>query len=160
MNKVAERCRFPAMLDVGTGTGVLAIAGKALGARFTVGIDIDPAAVFVARRNVGLNAGLPPIPGEADSSVHLLVSGMESIKGVFDIVAANLAAPTILNLRDSLVAATGQLLILSGIADAMAREVVVSYSSAGCPPIMLKRRDGWNAALLETKAPCGKSGPT
>ena len=50
----------PTMLDVGTGTGVLAIAGKMLGTGFTVGLDVDPAAVFIARRNVALNRGCDP----------------------------------------------------------------------------------------------------
>ncbi|HMK37197.1 MAG TPA: 50S ribosomal protein L11 methyltransferase [Desulfomonilaceae bacterium] len=53
---VAETNRpEPTMLDVGTGTGVLAIAAKALGTGLTVGLDTDPAAVFTAKRNVGLN---------------------------------------------------------------------------------------------------------
>lgn len=145
----------PTMLDVGTGTGVLAIAGKVLGTGFTVGLDVDPAAVFIARRNLALNSGCDPAPAEERSSIQMVMGGSESIKGVFDIVAANLAAPTLLNLRDSLVAATGSFLILSGIADAMAEEVVRSYSSAGCFTIMSRRREEWNAALLQKRGFAG-----
>lgn len=142
----------PTMLDVGTGTGVLAIAGKALGTGFTVGLDVDPAAVFIARRNLTLNKGCNPASAEEFPAIQMFVGGPESIKGVFEIVAANLAAPTLLKLRDSLVAATGSFLILSGIADAMADEVVRSYSSAGCFTIMRRRREEWNAALLQKRS--------
>ena len=145
----------PSMLDVGTGTGVLAIAGKALGTGFTVGLDVDPAAVFIARRNLALNVGCNPVPADSRPSIQMVVGGSESIKGVFDIVAANLAAPTLLNLRDSLLSATGSFLILSGIADAMAEEVVRSYNSAGCFTIMSRRREEWNAALLQKRGLAG-----
>jgi ribosomal protein L11 methyltransferase len=141
----------PAMLDVGTGTGVLAIAGKALGTGFTVGLDVDPAAVFIARRNVELNGSSNLAPGQGNASVELMVGGAECIKTDFDIVAANLAAPTLLNLRDNLVAASGLFLVLSGIADAMAEEVIRSYESAGLLSVMRKRREEWNAVLWQKR---------
>jgi ribosomal protein L11 methyltransferase len=150
-----ETVPLPTMLDVGTGTGVLAIAGKILGTGFTVGLDVDPAAVFIARRNVALNMNSNPTSAVSRPSIQMVVGGSESVKGVFDIVAANLAAPTLLNLRDSLVAATRSFLILSGIADAMAEEVVRSYSSADCFPIMSRRREEWNAALLQKRSFAG-----
>jgi len=143
--------RMPTLLDVGTGTGVLAVAAKALGAGFTLGLDIDPAAVFVARRNAELNSHCYPIQAEPSAPIHMVVGGAECVKGRFDIVTANLAAPTLLSLRDNLVTATGSLLILSGIADAMADEVVGSYSSAGCLCVMRFRRDEWNASLFEKR---------
>lgn len=155
IGRADETGRFPSMLDAGTGTGVLAIAGKALGAGFTVGLDIDPAAVFIARRNIALNSGGIPAAAEPSPSIQLVVGGPESIKGVFDIVTANLAAPTLLNLCDSLRAATGSFLILSGIADAMAEEVVRSYSMEGCFVLMRKRREEWNAALFQRKGFAG-----
>ncbi len=145
----------PTMMDVGTGTGVLAIAGKRLGTGFTVGLDVDPAAVFIARRNLALNSRCNPTSAAESPSIHMVVSGPESIKGVFEIVAANLAAPPLLNLRDSLVAATGSFLILSGVADAMAEEVVRSYGSTGCFTIMSRRREEWNAALLQKRSFAG-----
>jgi ribosomal protein L11 methyltransferase len=147
--KDARPC--PDMLDVGTGTGVLAIAAKALGTGFTAGLDVDPAAVFIARRNVELNRDPNLVLGQGNSSVELMVGGAECVKGVFDIVAANLAAPTLLNLRDNLVTATGSFLVLSGIADAMVEEVVRSYQSAGLFPVMRKRRDEWNAVWWQKR---------
>ncbi|MFH1112313.1 MAG: 50S ribosomal protein L11 methyltransferase [Pseudomonadota bacterium] len=59
----------PTLLDVGTGTGVLAIAGKLLGTGFTVGLDLDAASVFTARRNLELNglvlSGRSPVTSSA-----------------------------------------------------------------------------------------------
>ncbi len=58
-----DHCK-PSMLDVGTGTGVLAIAAEALGSGFTVGLDIDAAAIFTAKRNVGLNSSSDCVLGD------------------------------------------------------------------------------------------------
>jgi ribosomal protein L11 methylase PrmA len=68
----------PTLLDVGTGTGVLAIAGKSLGTGFTVGLDIDSASVFTARRNVDLN-GLA-LSGRSSVTRSALVSRPETWK--------------------------------------------------------------------------------
>ncbi|MGB6066026.1 MAG: 50S ribosomal protein L11 methyltransferase [Desulfomonilaceae bacterium] len=137
------------VLDVGTGTGVLAIAGVALGASFAVGLDVDPAAVFVARRNVALNSASNLMPEGTNSSIHMFVGESEAVKGCFNIVVANLAAPTLLNVLESIVAAAKPFVILSGIADAMAEEVVRSYSAAGLRPIESRQCDGWNAVLFK-----------
>lgn len=137
----------PAMLDVGTGTGVLAIAAKALGTGFTVGLDIDSVAVFTAKRNVGLN-GLGLLEGESAAGVDLLVGGADCIKARFPIVTVNLVAPVLLRLCEELTARVGETLILSGIADVMASDVLQSYESAGLSVLDHRRREGWNAALF------------
>lgn len=138
----------PSMLDVGTGTGVLAIAAKALGSGFTVGLDIDGAAVFTARRNLGLNR---PSENYHGDSVVLLLGGSECIRGQFDIVAANVAAPLLLRLRDTLAHATGKYLVLSGIADEMIDAVLAAYDSGDLELTGKAERDGWNAALLKRR---------
>ncbi len=106
-------CSAPSMLDVGTGTGVLAIAARLSGAGLIVAHDIDKAAVVVARRNLQLN-GIDCGIGENDpNSVHLFVGGVDCVKGEFPIVAANLAAPTLLRVRDQLTPRVGRYLALS-----------------------------------------------
>ncbi|MBI5248995.1 MAG: 50S ribosomal protein L11 methyltransferase [Desulfomonile tiedjei] len=135
----------PAMLDVGTGTGVLSIAGMAMGTGFTVGLDIDPSAVFTARRNLQINAlTLSVDPGLA----AFFIGGVQSVGRTFEIVAANLAAPTLLRIKDDLIACTGSLLILSGIAEVMADEVIGNYGSGGLKLIRREQREGWAAAVL------------
>ncbi|MBI5569860.1 MAG: 50S ribosomal protein L11 methyltransferase [Desulfomonile tiedjei] len=139
----------PSMLDVGTGTGVLAIAGRALGTGFTVGLDIDGAAIFTARHNLHLN-GLTRGAAE-EASVHLFIGGVEAVGGTFTVVAANLAAPTLLRVSRPLRSCVAGLLVLSGIAEAMAEEVLEAYRSAGLALRSSLHRDGWNAALFDAK---------
>ena len=145
MKRLSELGAHPSMLDVGTGTGVLAIAAKALGAAFTVGLDIDSSAVFTARRNFEINANLTP---EGCRPAAFFVGGVQSLGGTFEIVAANLAAPTLLRIREDLVACAGSLLVLSGIAEVMADEVMDAYSSEGLSLISRELREGWDAAVF------------
>jgi ribosomal protein L11 methyltransferase len=137
----------PSMLDVGTGTGVLAIAARRLGAGKIVAHDIDRAAVVVARRNLRLN-GIDCGPMEDDKAgVQLFIGGVDCVKGQFAIVAANLAAPTLLRIKEQLRSRVGKYLVLSGIADPMVRQVLESYSGE---LVLLRHlsRDEWNSALF------------
>jgi ribosomal protein L11 methyltransferase len=147
VKKLGGQIPSPTLVDAGTGTGVLSIAGKALGCGFTVGFDIDSAAVFTARRNLRLN-GMAHDEGTPDRSVDLFVGGADSIKGLFDIVAANLAAPTLIKLRHGLSELVGTFLILSGIAEVMEDAVVTAYRSANLHLVNQDKKDGWSAALF------------
>ncbi len=98
-----------AVLDVGTGSGILAIAAARLGATRVLGCEIDVDACRVARENVALN-------GVADR-VEVTDRAIEEIDGVFDLVIANIMAEENVRLAGELVARLapqGQL-ILSGI---------------------------------------------
>lgn len=130
------------MLDVGTGTGILVIAAKRLGAGFTVGLDIDAAAIYSARRNLQLN-GL-----KSKDSVELLIGGVESVRGTFKIVTANLVAPLLLELSENLGNLVEKFLVVSGVADTMAPKVLESFSSQGLTPVISKNDRSWNAALF------------
>lgn len=94
-------------LDVGTGSGVLAIAAKKLGVKKAVGIDIDAVALGVARRNARINR------------TGIIVSNkqLEAVKGSFSIVTANIISRELKRLAPALVrkVAPGGFLILSGI---------------------------------------------
>lgn len=137
----------PTLLDVGTGTGVLAIAGRAFGAGLTVALDTDFAAVAAAKRNVCLNGlGHGTVEG---SSVQLLIGGVDALVGEFDLVVANLVAPVLLRLREHLESRVGRQLILSGIADPMMDDVVRTYSSGRLNLVTTKQEAGWNATLFE-----------
>jgi ribosomal protein L11 methyltransferase len=141
----------PSMLDVGAGTGVLAIAGMALGTGLTIGLDIDSSAVFAARRNLQLNA--PVLSGNDLGSASFFVGGVQSIAAEFEIVAANLAAPTLLKIREDLAVCTGSLLVLSGIAEVMSEEVISAYNFGGLRLETRQVREGWAAALFVRKDP-------
>jgi ribosomal protein L11 methyltransferase len=111
------------VLDVGTGSGILAIAAKLLGARRVVGTDNDPVAIRVAEENAALNQV------ELDLSTQTL----HGVKGPFPLVVANIMAGTLIELAPLLVrqVAPGGTLLLSGILDFQADEVAAAYAAAG-----------------------------
>ncbi len=97
------------VLDVGTGSGVLALAAAALGARIAVGLDTDAEAVFVARENVRRHAF-----GER---VHLYAGPLAAAAGAFDLVLANMLAEEILPEAGRILARAGRSgrVVLSGV---------------------------------------------
>ena len=137
----------PSVLDVGTGTGVLAIAARVLGAGDVVGLDIDSSAVFTARRNLELNGPTIRRSG-GDDAIPFFVGTTRAAGGVFDVVIANLAAPTLIRLFEDLTELTGSDLILSGIADAMEATVLETYGSGGLDLLRHIKKEGWNAFLF------------
>lgn len=83
-----ELLKGRSVLDVGTGSGVLALAAVALGARIAVGLDTDPDAVFVARENLARHP--------FGSRVRLYAGPLAAVEGAFDLVVANMLAEEIL----------------------------------------------------------------
>jgi ribosomal protein L11 methyltransferase len=129
-------------LDIGTGSGILAIALAKMGVSNVVAIDNDPIALKVAQVNVRRN--------RVGKMVTLSNRGMGRIKRLFTIVVANLTAETIVDLADALkgkVSPRGYL-ILSGILRPKAGEVLRHF----CPsPFTLARRvnqSEWTTLLL------------
>ncbi|HEY5996827.1 MAG TPA: 50S ribosomal protein L11 methyltransferase, partial [Candidatus Deferrimicrobiaceae bacterium] len=97
------------VLDVGSGTGILAVAARKLGAGSVTAVDIDARACRATRRNLALNG--------VEDRVEVIEAGVESVQGRFGIVLANLRTPILLNVMDGVVGrvAEGGVLILSGI---------------------------------------------
>ncbi len=129
-----------AVLDVGTGSGVLAIAAKKLGAGPTVANDIDPQAVEIARENAANNA----VEG-----VAWTVKPLERIRGTFDLVLANIFANVLCHLAPRLSSATAARgrLLLTGILDEQAAEVLAAFEREGMK--LARRRDRGEWVLLE-----------
>lgn len=110
------------VLDVGTGTGVLAIAAKRLGAGRVVAIDNDPTSVELARENAELN-GVAEIAISGDP--------VERIEGTFDLVLANIVANTLVDLAPAIVAKTGRALVLAGVLVSQREQVESAYVAQG-----------------------------
>jgi ribosomal protein L11 methyltransferase len=110
------------VLDVGTGTGVLALMARKLGAARVVGVDNDPMSVTLARENAALNG----IAG-----VELSGATLDAIEGRFDLVVANILANTLVELAPTLVAHTRGRLVLAGVLIPQVDEVREAFERAG-----------------------------
>lgn len=125
-------------LDVGTGSGILMMAAARLGAKTVTGIDNDPIAVDVARKNLMKN-GI--------TKNCRLVSGslLDPIRGRYDLVAANILAEVIIELLDDVgrVIRPGGFLVASGIIDERRQAVVDKMVSAGFTILKTATRDEW-----------------
>jgi ribosomal protein L11 methyltransferase len=131
-------------LDVGTGSGILAIALVKSGARSVLALDVDPLALKVARGNLRYNG--------VQKKVHLSGAKLSRIKTLFAVVVANLTAETIIDQAIALekrVARKG-LLILSGILNPKAKQVVKQF--AGDFQVTRRKREKeWVTLLLRKK---------
>ncbi len=128
------------LLDVGTGSGILAIAAMKLGIRKAMGIDIDPAALSNARKNTRLN----------NVKVALTKRPLEEIPGLFTLVVANIQSKTLLELRPLLTRKVRPegFLLLSGILKEEAEEVKRGFAAVGLKPYRVLRSGEWAALLL------------
>jgi ribosomal protein L11 methyltransferase len=109
------------VIDVGTGSGVLAIAASRLGASRVVGIDDDADAVTAARENLELNSG---------SEVTLLVADLRSVDlGPADVVIANLTGGLLIAVAHTLqdLVARGGRLVLSGLMTGEEADVLAAF---------------------------------
>jgi ribosomal protein L11 methyltransferase len=105
------------MLDVGTGSGILAIYGVKLGAYRVIAVDIDPEALRWANRNIALN--------KLSGAIELSPGPLEQLKGTFSLIAANLILGEILRLFSVLtrLLIPNGWLILSGILREQVNEI-------------------------------------
>jgi ribosomal protein L11 methyltransferase len=120
------------VLDVGTGSGVLAIAARRLGARRALGIDNDPDAVRCARENLRLNRGLDGVAFHtADLTFGWDVLRQEEGLAAADAVTANLTGSLLCRSAPALLAALarGGTLIVSGLLEEERNDVVAAYGA-------------------------------
>lgn len=104
------------LLDVGTGSGLLALLAVAAGARRVAGIDVDPKAIAAARENAGLNQG-----GER---VDFSLTPLAAVSDVYAVVVANITETTLCELAPELARVTapeGRLLLTGLVAGDTAR---------------------------------------
>lgn len=144
-DELLKKERFERVLDVGCGTGVLAIAAARTGSKIAVGTDIDAPSVRIANENAKLNM--------ADAKfVH--ASGLNDRKvrghGPYDLVFANILAPPLIALSQDIKKALhiGGVAILSGLLRTQERRVTAAYLSRGFVLERRIHRDAWSALVL------------
>jgi ribosomal protein L11 methyltransferase len=137
--------RFARVLDVGAGTGVLAIAAARTGALVAVGSDIDPVSVRIARENASLNHARARFV-RADGLAHRAVAGA----GPYDLVFANILARPLVRLAPGIgrALAPSGLAILSGLLRHQQRYVAAAYLARGFRIQRRYHRDAWATLVL------------
>jgi ribosomal protein L11 methyltransferase len=151
LDHVLKRYRPRRVLDLGTGTGVLAIAAaKALQIE-VLASDIDPASVRVARENARLN--------ETGGLVHTIrATGFSAPQFLqarpFDLVLANILANPLRQMATPMARhlAPSALVILSGLLTPQAAGVIAAYRARGLVPLRHLRIEGWSSLLLRYTA--------
>ena len=126
------------MLDIGTGSGILAIAALKLGAASAEGVDIDPVAVRTAVENAALN--------QVEDRFSGLVGNLsDQASGTYQIITANIVANAIISLSPAVpgLLAEGGHFIASGIIDTRADEVEEALRAAGLTVAARKEKRGW-----------------
>jgi ribosomal protein L11 methyltransferase len=135
------------VIDVGCGSGILSVAALKLGAALALGVDIDDASVKNSRENAEIN-GIP-----AETFIIGLGSVDEVKKGFFPlksapVVLANILAPVLVRLFDAGLADLidpGGVIILSGILDHLAGDVIAAGERQGLKFIEKRQMNDWVA---------------
>jgi ribosomal protein L11 methyltransferase len=140
-----KRRRFPRVLDVGCGTGVLAIAAARTGTGVALGSDIDGPSVRIANENATLNrarARFVHAPGLNDPRVRRFAP--------YDLVFANILAPPLVALAEDIRRALkpGGIAILSGLLRTQQRRIIAAYASHGFRLERRLHRDAWATLVL------------
>lgn len=145
-NDLIKARRFDRVLDVGAGTGVLAIAAARTGARLARGTDIDAPSVRIARENAALN-------GARAEFVHASGLGHQRVRSAapYDLVFANILAPPLVALAQDIRGALrpGGVAILSGLLRTQERRVQAAYRSRGFRLLRRIHRDAWATLVIQ-----------
>ena len=134
------------VLDIGTGSGILAIAALRLGAACAEGVDIDPMCVRTAGENAQRN-------GVQDRFTVLVGDLSDKASGVYNIITANIVAAAILSLAPHVPAlmAPGAVFVASGIIDTRKEEVLAGLRGAGLDPFEVREKRGWVCIVCRKK---------
>ena len=131
-----------AVLDVGIGSGVLALAALVLGVPRATGLDIDDDALRVAAENARLNG--------MDGRLQLTRGGPDAVSGTWPLVLANVLAAPLIEMAPALVQRIGHrgVLVLSGIPASVEQNVDKAYERFGMRRVRAVSRAGWVALVL------------
>ena len=132
------------LLDVGCGSGILALAGAALGVG--LGVDLSWQAVLLARENARKN--------HQEATIQVVRGSTECLRGSFQVLAANLPPPVQLAKVEELtrLAAPGAIIILSGFRDTQEEALLTLYHAAGWSRSRRLTRDEWAIELPPEKS--------
>ena len=155
IDRLARRRRFRRVLDVGCGSGVLAIAAAKCWPARVLAVDNDPIAVRVARTNVALNGVARRVRVElAEGCAHTAVRRSRP----FDLVLANILADPLIELAPVLARhlAPGGHAVLSGLLDRQATAVIAAHRRQGLDLVDRAGHGPWVALVLAARRSAGR----
>jgi ribosomal protein L11 methyltransferase len=143
LDEIVQALPPDCVLDVGTGSGVLALAALMLGVPRALGIDIDDEALGVAAENARIN--------QLEDRLALKRGGPETITRTWPLVLANVLAAPLTEIAPTLVQRVGHHghLVLSGISSGVEPDVDHAYRRLGMRRVRVKSRAGWSALVLQ-----------
>ncbi len=140
---ISELGRCERFLDVGCGSGVLAIAcAKTFPEASGIAVDVDADAVDVSRENAVRNAVI--------DRISISATPVEEVHGPFDVVTANILPDVLIPLARPIAARVGDggTLILSGILRELADGVEAAYAALGLRTTARLDEEGWRALVM------------
>jgi ribosomal protein L11 methyltransferase len=137
------------VLDVGTGSGILAMAAVRLGAARAVGMDHDADAVECAREYAAVNGFGPELAVQC---------GTLTEERLYDCVLANLDRQTLLQLAAPLAASTGRILLASGVLTDQRQEIADAFARLDLYEKRVREQDGWLAIEFARIESCEGAG--
>lgn len=144
--RTLEGAKVDSFLDMGTGSGILAIAAKKLGFNEVAGFDVDGEAVAAAVANASKNAVA------AEFFKYALGSKTRRSLPKADLVAANILGPLLVKFAGEIVPAVGKYLIISGILTEIYPEVKAAFEALGLKEAKTVTIGEWTTGLLTLAA--------
>lgn len=129
------------VLDLGCGTGILALAAAKLGAQEVMAVDIDPTAVELSRKNARLNR----------QAINVIQGSLGEVSGRFHLIMANIHGDILMNLAPQLVERLlpGGYLLLSGVAYHENYQVLLTYGRLGIKTLKNRFLEEYTTLLME-----------
>ena len=130
------------VLDLGTGTGILAMTAAKLGAGHILAVDNDEDAVMAARLNADAN--------KLSDRIDLVHGSLEDVTADYDLVLANILAPIIITMAESGLAERvrhGGILVVSGILEEQADSVAAALEATGLQVTERRQQEEWIALV-------------
>jgi ribosomal protein L11 methyltransferase len=145
-DRLIKARKFNKVLDVGAGTGLLAIAAARTGSRIAVGTDIDRPSVRISKENAKVNRANARFVHASGLSNRLVTDNAP-----YDLVFANILARPLVSLAQDIKNALvpGGTVILSGLLRTQERMVKAAYVSRGFKVVNRIHRDAWAALVLQ-----------
>ncbi|USQ97802.1 50S ribosomal protein L11 methyltransferase [Caulobacter sp. RL271] len=145
-DRLLKARKFNKVLDVGAGTGLLAIAAARTGTKLAVGTDIDKPSVRIAKENAQVNKANARFVHASGLSNKLVAQNAP-----YDLVFANILARPLVSLVQDIKHALvpGGTVILSGLLRTQERMVKAAYLSRGFKVVTRIHRDAWATLVLQ-----------